>query len=91
MDTKGTKLSSYKLKVNEPKKNFPKAKKTVVYSLQDLRSGDYAGMTETDGKSTNGKDHGSYTKIQEGYGHNLNIGGQKLGTTVKYDKHTSVG
>lgn len=91
-EEKGTKLSSYKLKANEPERNYPHAKKTVVYSLKDLTYGDYAGMTESDGKSTSGADHGAYTKIQEGYGKAGDIsGGQKLGTSVKMDKNARVG
>ena len=88
----GTKLSSYKLPVKTPERNFPQSKKTVVYSLQDLTSGDYAGMTESDGKSTNGADHGAYTKIQEGYGKAGSIsGGTKQGFDVKMDKNARVG
>ena len=92
MDTKGTSLSSYKLPVKKPERNFPQPKKTVVYSLQDLTYGDYAGMTESDGKSTGNADHGAYTKIQSGYGKAGDIsGGQKLGLSPKMDKHASVG
>lgn len=88
----GTKLSSYKLPVKEPDRNFPHATKRIVYSLQDLTYGDPSGMTESDGKSTSGADHGSYTKIQDGYGkNNSNIGGDKLGFDVKLDKNARIG
>ena len=46
------------------KKNFPGTKKGQYYSLAELQSGDYAGMTESDAH-TSGKNDGQYTKINK--------------------------
>lgn len=90
-DLKGTKLSSYSLPVTKPKSNFDsEAKKKVYYSLQELTYGDYAGMTETDSK-TSGKSDGQYTPINKKKGTEANHGGKSLGTTVTLDKNTRIG
>lgn len=91
-EEKGTKLQSYMLPVHEPERNFPHVQKKQWFKLGDLQKGDYAGMTESDGKSTDGKDHGPYTPLQESYyGAKSVEGGKKLGTSVKLDKHARNG
>ena len=60
-------ISEYKLKGTDTQKerrNFPGFEKGVWYTLDELRDGDYAGMTETDSK-TSGKEDGTYTKINK--------------------------
>lgn len=90
-ETKGTKLSSYKLPIQKPRSNFDsEPKKKEWYSLAELKSGDFAGITETDSK-TSGKEDGPYTPINRKSGTAEDFGGQKLGTTVRLDKHTRIG
>ena len=90
-ETKGTKLSSYKLPVHKPEANFDnQPKKKQWYKLKELTYGDYAGMTETDSK-TSGKEDGEYTPINKKSGSADSFGGHKLGTTVKLDKHARNG
>lgn len=60
-------MKEYKLKgtnTQEARRNFPGFEKNVWYTLDELRSGDYAGMTETDSK-TSGKEDGKYTPINK--------------------------
>jgi len=90
MDTKGTKLSSYSLPVHKPERNFPQAEKKQWYNLSELTYGDYAGMTETDSK-TSGKEDGQYTPINKKSGPGGISGGTKHGFDVKLDKHSRIG
>lgn len=85
-----TNLSDYKLPVKEPDRNFEGLQKKQWFNLAELREGDYAGMTETDSK-TSGKSDGQYTPLNKKSGGNVSPGGSKLGFDVKLDKHTRIG
>lgn len=89
-EEKGTKLSSYKLPVHKPERNFPQPEKKQYFSLAELREGDYAGMTESDSK-TSGQDDGAYTKINQKSGKGVEAKGQNVGLHVKLDKNTRIG
>lgn len=91
MEEQGTKLSSYTLPVKTPsREGFGPAEKKQYFSLADLRSGDYAGMTETDSK-TSGKEDGQYTPINKKSGNSVSAPGKSVGLTVKLDKHARIG
>ena len=72
------------------KRNFPQVTKRIVYSLQDIKQGDHAGMTETD-SDTSGQDDGQYTPINQKTGIQVQPGGQTLGTHVKLDRNARNG
>lgn len=89
-ETKGTKLSDYKLPVHEPDRNYPHTEKKQYFSLAELQKGDYAGMTETDSK-TSGKEDGQYTPINYKSGKAVEAKGKQVGLHVKLDKNARLG
>lgn len=77
----GHEINSYKLPVKTPERNFDHVETKQYYSLEDLKSGDYAGMTESDSK-TSGQEDGQYTPINHKSGSGRKDQGQKLGFKV---------
>lgn len=83
-------INDYKLPIKEPERNFEHVQKKQWYSLAELQAGDYAGMTESDSK-TSGQEDGPYTPINRKSGPGSKHQGRELGFKVKLTKDTKIG